>query len=126
MDRLVEALVLGPSESIEASEARGKEALLGSDLLPVEIQTRWIGDRLQSQEEARADFEALGFTFGVSDDRDELFAPAVLPTGWSRDGNSGHSMWSYLVDDEGTRRVEIFYKAAFYDRRAFMRLADVA
>jgi predicted secreted protein len=30
-------------------------------------------------------------------------------------------MWSYIVDDEGTQRVAIFYKAAFYDRDAFMR-----
>jgi len=31
-------------------------------------------------------------------------------------------MWSYLLDEHGRRRVAIFYKAAFYDRSAFMRL----
>lgn len=31
-------------------------------------------------------------------------------------------MWSYLVDELGRRRGAIFYKAAFYDRDAFMRL----
>ena len=27
-----------------------------------------------------------------------------------------------FVDETGTRRVAVFYKAAYYDRRAFMRL----
>ena len=34
-------------------------------------------------------------------------------------------MWSYLTDQHGRQRVAIFYKAAFYDRRAFMRLESV-
>ena len=31
-------------------------------------------------------------------------------------------MWSHIVDAEGRKRVAVFYKAAFYDRRADMRL----
>lgn len=109
---------------IEASEERGKRGLLKTDLLPVEIQGRYLeaDRRLQTDEEARADFEALGFVLGEPSPDDPLFAPATFPTGWTRDGSIDHSMWSHLLDEDGNRRVAIFYKAAFYDRRAFMRL----
>jgi hypothetical protein len=34
-------------------------------------------------------------------------------------------MWSQLVDAEGVPRVAIFYKAAFYDRKAHMSFDQV-
>jgi hypothetical protein len=105
----------GPS-AIEEMEREGKAQLLNSDRLPVKFNVFH-----QSQAEARAEFEALGFTFGEPDASDPMFRPATLPEGWSRKG-SDHAMWSYLVDELGRERVSIFYKAAFYDRDAFMSL----
>lgn len=96
---------------IEAQEARGQRELVESTDLPTDAHGR------------DADFEALGFTFGAPHSGDPLFRPATLPEGWRREG-SGHAMWSYIVDNKGRQRVSIFYKAAFYDRKAFMSLVS--
>jgi hypothetical protein len=32
-------------------------------------------------------------------------------------------MWSYILDDKGRERCAIFYKAAFYDRRAHLSIS---
>jgi hypothetical protein len=69
-------------------------------------------------------FLALGFTFGDPHENDPMFRPATLPEGWSKQG-SDHAMWSYIIDPFGRRRVSVFYKAAFYDRKASMRLDSV-
>ena len=37
---------------------------------------------------------------------------------------SDHSMWSKLEDENGVEIASIFYKAAFYDMSAFMRLVS--
>lgn len=104
-------VMLNPNGFIEASEARGQQELLASDVLPVEMNP------------SREAFEAVGFKFGEPVQGDELFLEATLPTGWQRQG-SDHSMWTYIVDETGRQRVSIFYKAAFYDRSAFMRIED--
>jgi hypothetical protein len=98
------------SKPIEDMEAAGQRELVNSNVLPVVI--------LHSSKE---DFLALGFTFGELVEGDELFCYATLPEGWSRQGTS-HNMWSIIVDETGKERVAIFYKAAFYDRRAHMEL----
>ncbi|MFF0183521.1 hypothetical protein [Streptomyces sp. NPDC005244] len=108
------ALATGDATAVvEAQERAGQAQLVHSDRLPTRIQ----GDR--------AEFEDLGFTFGEADAGDSLFAPATLPDGWKREG-SDHAMWSYITDAQGRRRVSIFYKAAFYDRDAFMSLTAVS
>lgn len=107
------ALLAAVSEGdsfITNMEAAGQRELVNSDRLPVDTYG------------TDAAFEALGFTFGQPDKGDELFRPATLPPGWKRVG-SDHAMWSKIVDEYNRERVSIFYKAAFYDRRAFMRLA---
>jgi hypothetical protein len=101
-----------PSAPILRQERDGQRQLVNSDRLPADIR----GDR--------AEWEALGFTFGDPDPGDPMFMPATLPPGWKREG-SDHAMWSYLLDQHGRRRASIFYKAAFYDRRAFMRLESL-
>lgn len=101
-----------PSRFIEAQEKAGQQQLVHSDRLPTEARD---GD---------AHFEALGFTFGAPDPADPMFRPATLPDGWVKQA-SDHDMWSYVVDPLGRRRVAIFYKAAFYDRSAFMRLVSI-
>lgn len=98
-----------PSENyVYEMERAGQAQLVNSDLLPTDVRNRPA-------------FEALGFVFGEQVDGDPLFQRTTLPDGWKREP-SDHDMWSYVVDETGTRRVAVFYKAAFYDRRAFMRL----
>lgn len=109
---LAEGMATGSASSfIERQERDGQRQLVNSDRLPSQM-----GDQ--------AAYEALGFTFGEPDERDPMFRPATLPEGWKRQG-SEHAMWSYLVDELGRKRVAIFYKAAYYDRSAFMRLNGV-
>jgi hypothetical protein len=107
---LLGAMGEGPDNYITGMEAAGQRQLVNSDRLPTQVIG---GDDEQ--------FLALGFTFGEPDKHDELFRPATLPPGWKREA-SDHSMWSYIVDEHGRRRVSVFYKAAFYDRTAEMRL----
>lgn len=111
MIHLLGSMSDGTSGYIEGMEAAGQQQLVHSDSLPTEAD----GDE---------SYLALGFSFGPADAGDSLFRPATLPSGWKKTG-SDHSMWSYVVDDLGRRRVAIFYKAAFYDRNAFMRLETV-
>ncbi len=102
----------GQSGYIQGMEAAGQRQLVGSTSLPTKANG---GDEA---------YEKLGFTFGKPDPCDPLFRPATLPEGWHKEG-SDHAMWSYVVDQLGRRRVAVFYKAAFYDRDAFMRLETV-
>jgi len=94
---------------IEASEKRGQTELVNSTNIPIEMHP------------GREAFEAVGFTFG--DAVDELFVSATLPVGWTREA-TGHSMHSNILDDNGRVRVSVFYKAAFYDRRANCHLVQ--
>lgn len=111
---LGEAMITGSPESfIERQERDGQRQLVSSDRLP----SAYRGDR--------AEWEALGFTFGDPDPDDPLFMPVTLPEGWKREG-SDHAMWSYIADQHGRRRVGIFYKAAFYDRKADMHLRTLS
>lgn len=110
-ERRVSANQVVPVDGILAMERSGQTELVLSDLLPTGL----------GFDESDADYEALGFVFGDVVDGDPLFRKAKLPDGWTREG-SDHAMWSYLLDADGYRRVAIFYKAAFYDRRAEMSI----
>jgi hypothetical protein len=105
---LLGAMSEGSDHYIEGMEAQGQRQFVNSQVLPVRM-----GDR--------AEYEALGFTFGEPVEGDRLFVNATLPDGWEK-RPSDHSMWSHIYDADGNERVAIFYKAAFYDRDAFMRL----
>ena len=89
---------------IAAQEAAGQKALVSGEYLPK--------DRLP-----REQLEQLGFVFGK--DKDDLFIYCQFPEGWHKEATD-HSMWSKLVDPQGRERAMMFYKAAFYDRNAFM------
>lgn len=107
------AAAMGPdgvSRAIKEQERAGQAQLVHSDRLPVDTDG--------------TDFLAVGFTFGEPDPSDPLFRPATLPEGWKREP-SDHDMWSFILDPLGRRRVRIFYKASFYDRRAHMSLISV-
>lgn len=51
---------------------------------------------------------------------DDLFYEVVLPEGWQVKSHGDSAYWSDLVDEHGDRVGSIFYKAAFYDRSAFI------
>lgn len=106
---LLGAMSDGRSGYITGMEAAGQRQLVASTSLPA------------SMTPAEDDYLAVGFTFGPADESDPLFRPATLPAGWRKKA-SDHNMWSDVVDDLGRRRVAVFYKAAFYDRRASMQL----
>lgn len=88
---------------IEAQEKAGQSALVTSTDMPLDLSP------------SREAFEALGFTFGEK--IDDVFQRATLPTGWTRAATE-HSMHSNILDETGKIRASVFYKAAFYDRRA--------
>ncbi len=93
---------------IEASEARGQGELVRSESLPTNCRER-------------ADLETAGVKFGEPYPDDPIFCQATLPSGWTKKATH-HSMWSHLIDEKGRKRASIFYKAAFYDRSAHMRV----
>lgn len=107
----------GVENYILGMEARGQQELLNSTQLPA--------DARGLHSDGWPEFEALGFQRGKPVPGDELFIYAELPPGWTRQG-SGHSMWSYIVDERGLKRVAVGYKAAFYDRWAHMSLINPA
>ena len=99
--------LMGFKNPIERSEKRGQLRLIASEVLPKNAQP------------SREHYKNLGFVFG--DEVDELFMEARLPEGWTK-RPSDHSMWSYIFDHQGRKRAGVFYKAAFYDRKAYMHL----
>ncbi len=100
-------IMAGTPGAIEASEAAGQMELVNGATLPIEMG---IDHEVVTK--------GTGIQFG--DMADDLFIHVVLPAGWSK-RTTDHSMHSELVDDRGRVRAGIFYKAAFYDRRADLR-----
>lgn len=93
---------------IERQEAAGQRTLVESSMLPKQIHGA-----------TREQLTQIGFRFGA--DVDDLFVACELPPGWTKRGTD-HSMHSELLDEQGRVRAGIFYKAAFYDRRADMSM----
>lgn len=94
---------------IEAQEAAGQRHLVKGFQLPI----RYPHD--QPVGIGKAVLMEAGLVFGAP--VDDLFQQVELPKGWSIKPTD-HTLHSDLVDDQGRRRAKIFYKAAFYDRRA--------
>jgi hypothetical protein len=59
----------------------------------------------------------------LGDDPSDAYPPAPWVRG--KKVYSDHDMWSYIEDERGIKRVAIFYKAAFYDRSAYMHLQSL-
>lgn len=109
---LGESMVTGsPAAFIANQERQGQRQIVASELLPADH-----GDD--------APWLALGFTFGEPVPGDTLFVNATLPDGWEKRATD-HSMGSVIVDTLGRERVSVFYKAAWYDRKADMHLIGV-
>lgn len=102
-------LARGQSDYITGMEADGQRQLVHSDQVPTQGS-----DKLAE----------IGFTLGDVVQHDTLFRHVTIPEGWTKSATE-HSMWSEITDAFGRSRVSIFYKAAFYDRRAFCRVTDL-
>jgi hypothetical protein len=97
-------LVASQPGGIEAQEARGQRDL---------VETF---NRLPHMKEREMD-AALKMGFIIGDRIDEVFVAATPPEGWTLRATE-HSMHSDVIDDKGRERGGLFYKAAFYDRKA--------
>ena len=117
-----------PSGSfIEDMEERGQRQLvsqttrLPTDGLTTDRHGASLGGQLKQDGKEENPWEKMGVKIGEPVVGDEMFTNVELPAGWALKATS-HSMWSKLVDDKGRERASMFYKAAFYDRSAFVRL----
>lgn len=103
-------VLMGGSEAIGRQEKRGQRDLVSTfTRLPRE-----------GMDTLRPIFEGLGFVFGENED--ELFVKVTAPAGWSLKPTE-HPMHSDILDDKGRRRGGVFYKSAYYDRKADVHLA---
>lgn len=105
---LMQAMIAGTSGAIEAQEAQGQAQLVNSELLPSACDTN-----------SRQALTTAGVIFGEVVEGDDMFCHVTLPVGWKK-VRTDHSMWSKVLDERGRERASIFYKAAFYDRKAHM------
>ncbi|AHH98298.1 hypothetical protein [Kutzneria albida] len=103
----------GSDRYITNMEAQGQREFVASEVIPTDIR----GGTEES-------LIGLGFTLGPAVDGDPLFQYARLPAGWSKQSN-GHGVWSDIIDEHGRKRCAVFYKAAFYDRRASLRIISL-
>jgi hypothetical protein len=109
---VVNFLVAITPGGIEAQEKRGQVAQAVVSTLP------------RKGTHDRAPWEALGFKFGAVDNNsDKLFVEVEFPPGWYK-RPTDHSLWTDVIDDKGRKRASIFYKAAFHDCDAFVRLEE--
>lgn len=108
----VDWLFGGNPNAIEAQEARGQQELVNSSQLPVKVNSRL--ERSIKEQYALMGIKVIDYSKG-----DTMFYDAELPQGWKKVATD-HDMWSKLLDDRGRKRASIFYKAAFYDRDAFI------
>ena len=96
----------GNPSAIEAQESEGQRQLAASSQLPIEGLAEIAAE--------------LNIQIVKPSTGDPLFTDVILPKGWKVQPTD-HSMWSELLDETGATRAVVFYKAAFYDRRAFIR-----
>lgn len=96
----------GNPKAIERQEAKGQQELVNSEVLPTDCNN-WPKLR------------ELGVVMSGSVAGDDMFMSVTLPAGWTKKATD-HSMWSELLSEKGEVVADIFYKAAFYDRRAHM------
>lgn len=92
---------------IAKTEVAGQWEFLASECLPTEADA-------ETEAALITDGVVLGEPFGD----DPLWRPATLPEGWTKSPYNEHSMWSKICDAAGGHRYSVFYKAAYYDRRA--------
>lgn len=129
-----------PSKAIENQERRGQANVVknqrlpkkhNSTSLPHDIFFRGVTDGMSYEERdavvtqnnleyTREVYEKMGIE--IVSEYDDLFYNVKLPEGWEIKATD-HSMWNELLDNKGRKRAQFFYKAAFYDRDAFINFS---
>ena len=124
------------SEVIEMQEKQGQRKVIANCCLPkivnsprpdirstiknydtMSYEERLAAAKIAKIEWTKQQYEKMGIK--IIDECDDLFWNVELPEGWKVKATS-HSMWNNLYDDKGRERASFFYKAAFYDRDAFI------
>ena len=125
-----------PTKAIENREKRGQQDVVRSHKLPIlvnagipdEYRARGITKEMGYKEShsianknkaefTKQQYERMGIR--VIGKCDDLFYSVELPEGWEIRATD-HALWNDLVDNKGRTRARFFYKAAFYDRDAFI------
>jgi len=109
-DEMPHAILGGDPGAILDQEAAGAAELRIKSFLPVQ--------GTQGREE---EWEKVGVTFGPVPD-DDIFREAFLPEGWVKESDSHDPRHMVIRDAKGRVRATMFYKAAFYDRKANVNL----
>lgn len=109
------ALIAATPGGIEAQEASEQRCAIRDSLLP-----RTLNHLIGRDADSKPLYEALGFK--VSESKDELFYSVVMPKGW-KIVPTDHSMHSE-VQFNGSTQLTMFYKGAFYDRRADLSIHE--
>lgn len=128
-----------PSQAIENQERRGQQDVVANQRLPRiandftiprEVLTKGIDKSMEIREQltikkqnnflyTKQKYEEMGIV--ILGDHDDLFYNVQLPDGW-RIENTDHPMWNVLLNEKHEEVSTFFYKAAFYDRNAFINL----
>lgn len=90
---------------IIAGERAGQAVAVEKQLFPISIESKDI-------------WEKLGFVF-TGEKYNDVLQYAVFPDGWGSE-KTDHNMWNNILDAQGRIRGTYFYKASFYDLRAFI------
>lgn len=107
-----------PSKAIENQEKRGQQMVMEYRRLPKATnRCSNIRPKRDDFEFTKAQYEKMGIK--IIDEYDDLFWNVQLPDGWKIEAATS-AIWNYLIDDKGRKRASFFYKAAFYDRDAFI------
>ena len=107
-----------PSKAIENQEKRGQQMVVERRQLPKATNgCSNMHPKRDDFEFTKSQYEKMGIK--IIDEYDDLFWNVQLPDGWEIKATA-HSMWNDLIDDKGRVRATFFYKAAFYDRDAFV------
>lgn len=126
-----------PSEAIINQERRGQATIVHNQRLPKKVNTHAVPNEIffegvsnnMSYEDRQkvTDFNLINYTaeqykkmgIKIIEEYDDLFWNVELPEGWEIKATD-HYMWNELRDSKGRKRATFFYKAAFYDRSAFI------
>lgn len=121
-NEFIEALQRQGGDPIQDMEKRGIRELRDSDVLPSEGSVcppeRWPDDPVP-----RAWLEERGFELGEPFKDDPIFVPCKFPEGWTKKPSETNPYyWTDVIDQEGTVRLSMFYKAAIHDRSAWLKI----
>lgn len=99
-------------EGIQNVEKSGQSQLIQSSQIP----RMFMGGK-------KEDLEAMGVKFLGETPGDDLFYDVELPEGWTKKKHDGgNDYWTELRNEKEEVIAMIFYKAAFYDRKAHIRV----